>query len=243
MEAEKLVYIAAYKKGKKMHYRAIAKIALRTLAAAAAFVLLYGAAALLLPMIAIECEPSTNGEIEIFILSNGVHTDVVMPARHPLKDWTVELPYANTRGKDTSLGYIALGWGDKGFYLETPTWADLKVSTALKAVSGFNSTAIHATYHKKMTLGPKCRKMKISAEQYRRLIAFVDDTFERDSRKRYILIPTDAVYGTTDAFYEAHGRYSLFYTCNTWANQALKACGQRACLWTPFDTPIFEKYE
>jgi len=35
----------------------------------------------------------------------------------------------------------------------------------------------------------------------------------------------------------------LFHTCNTWANNALKACGQKASLWTPFDTGIFYHYQ
>lgn len=49
-------------------------------------------------------------------------------------------------------------------------------------------------------------------------------------------------YGDHDAFYEAKGRYSLFHTCNTWANNALKACGQKACWWTPFSTGIRYQY-
>ena len=56
-------------------------------------------------------------------------------------------------------------------------------------------------------------------------------------------INTDAVYGKNDAFYEANGSYSLFHTCNTWANNGLKACGQKACFWTPFDSGIFYHYD
>ena len=50
-------------------------------------------------------------------------------------------------------------------------------------------------------------------------------------------------YGKNDAFYEATGRYSLFHTCNTWTNNALKIAGQKACVWTPFDTGIFYHYQ
>lgn len=52
-------------------------------------------------------------------------------------------------------------------------------------------------------------------------------------------INTNAVYGKTDAFYEAKGKYSLFKTCNTWTNNALKASEQRACVWTIFQSGIF----
>jgi hypothetical protein len=50
-------------------------------------------------------------------------------------------------------------------------------------------------------------------------------------------------YGKHAAFYEAKGSYNLFYTCNTWANQALKAANQKAALWTVLDKGIFYHYE
>ena len=45
-----------------------------------------------------------------------------------------------------------------------------------------------------------------------------------------------------DAFYDAKGSYNLTRTCNTWTNNALKAAGLKACLWTPFDSGIFWQY-
>jgi hypothetical protein len=39
------------------------------------------------------------------------------------------------------------------------------------------------------------------------------------------------------------GSYNLFHTCNTWTNDALKAGGQKACWWTPFDAGIFRQYQ
>ena len=74
-------------------------------------------------------------EIPIFILTNGVHTDVVLPLKSEHYDWTNQLKPEHTKAKDSTYQYAALGWGDKGFYLDTPTWADLKASTALKAAS------------------------------------------------------------------------------------------------------------
>lgn len=83
----------------------------------------------------------------------------------------------------------------------------------------------------------------ISKLQYERLVIFITDKFKKGTDGNFINIRTDAAYGTTDAFYEAKGRYNLFYSCNTWANDALKACGQKHCLWTFFDDPIFSIYE
>lgn len=206
-------------------------------------ILIYLLAVYSLPKIIIQKEHATPPEIPIFILTNGVHTDIVVPSKTSQIDWTKEIKYQHILAKDTTYPYLAFGWGDKGFYLETPTWADLKLSVAFKAVFGLSSTAMHTTYYKQMRENDSCYKMYISPSQYDRLIQYISNTFKRDSAGNIIYIKTNANYGNTDAFYEAQGRYNLFYTCNTWANQALKICGQKHCLWTPLKKGIFEAYK
>ena len=93
-----------------------------------------------------------------------------------------------------------------------------------------------------MTVGESCRKILISKAQYQRLLDYITGSFQKDSGGHFIPIATNAMYGNNDAFYEANGSYSLFHTCNTWANSGLKASGQKCCLWTAFDTGIFLKY-
>ncbi len=83
----------------------------------------------------------------------------------------------------------------------------------------------------------------ISRAQYARLIQYITNSFQKDAAGHFMHIVTTANYGTTDAFYEGVGRYSFARTCNTWANDGLKECGQKSCLWTIFDTGIFLKYE
>ncbi len=181
-------------------------------------------------------------EIPIYILTNGVHTDVVLPIKNEHYDWSNQLKFEHTKSKDTTYQYAALGWGDKGFYMETPTWADLKASTVLKAASGLSTTAMHVTFYKHLKENKSCKKIQISLENYQNLIAFINESFQTKSRD-FLKIETDAVYGKHDVFYEAKGSYSLFYTCNSWANQALKAANQKAALWTISDSGIFRHYE
>jgi len=209
------------------------------------FILLIGVyllAAFVLSRISVDKEAGSEQDLAIYIKTNGVHTDIVMPVKTTLIDWSQHLPPANTTGKDSTAPYIAMGWGDKGFYLETPTWADLKWQTAFKAAFGLSSSAIHATYYQRMQEGADCKKIEISKEQYQRLITFIRSSLRLDTAGHMLYIPCNAQYGNDDAFYEANGSYSLFYTCNTWANTALKSCGQKACLWTPFDKGIFYQY-
>ena len=180
-------------------------------------------------------------EIPIYILTNGVHTDIVLPIKNECHDWTSQLKFEHTKSKDTTYQYVALGWGDKGFYLETPTWADLKVSTAVKAASGLSSSAMHVTFYKNLKENKSCKKIQVSLENYKKMISFINESFQTKSGD-FLKIETNAVYGKHDVFYEANGSYSLFYTCNSWANQALKAANQKAALWTISDSGIFRHY-
>lgn len=180
-------------------------------------------------------------KVDIFILSNGVHTDIVVPAKNEFCDWTKDVKFEHTKSKDSTAKYLAIGWGDRGFYLETPTWADLKVSTALKATTGLSSSALHTTFYKTMKEDAYCKKIRISTVEYENLVKFIKDSFETKSDE-IIKIETDMVYGKNDIFYEAKGSYSLFYTCNSWANQALKSANQKAALHTLTDTGIFRHY-
>jgi uncharacterized protein (TIGR02117 family) len=168
---------------------------------------------------------------------------LVVPIKTEWYNWSDKVKFSHTKSKDTTYHYLAMGWGDKGFYLETPEWKDLKMSVAFKAISGLSNTVIHATFYQKMTVGGRCREIRISQQQYQRLIAYIIASFQKDKNGNFINIVTDAVYGKDDTFYEANGSYSVFYTCNTWVNNALKESGQKSCLWTVFDTGIFLKYK
>lgn len=213
-----------------------------TLLTIVALVLLYLGSAWGLSRIGVAAEKDAAQEVNINLLSNGVHVDIVVPARHELKDWTLSFPYSRTRNTDTTYDCLAFGWGDKGFYLNTPTWDDLTFGTAFRAAFGLSTSAVHATYCKNLEEGNDCVALRISEDQYQRLIVFIEKSLDTDSTGRPVWIPTDAAYGMHDAFYEAKGRYHLFHTCNTWTNNALKACGQKACWWTPFESGVMKRY-
>lgn len=214
----------------------------RNIKALAFLIGLYSCVAHLLSSIVVNPTPE-RGDIEIYILSTGVHTDIILPIETSIYDWRKDVRFEHTKSKNDDFNYVAFGWGDKGFYLETPEWEDLKATVALKAMTGFSSTAMHTTFYKDPITGTNCKAVHITPNQYENLTRYIQKSLERDSNGQLIHIVTDANYGSNDCFYEATGRYSLFKTCNSWANKALKSAGQKACLWTPFDDPIFEKYD
>ncbi|WP_396188532.1 TIGR02117 family protein [Flavobacterium sp.] len=225
---------------KKVVFKLVKYIGLFLLA-----LLMYGIVITLLSFIPVNSFDSRTlipaQKIEIYLLTNGVHTDVVVPVKNEVFDWSKQVKFTDTKAKDSTAQFMAIGWGDRGFYLETPTWSDLKVSTALKAATGLSSSALHATFYNKMKEGADCKKITLDCNEYNQLIHFISDSFQLNGDK-VSKIETKAVYGNNDAFYEAKGSYSLFYTCNSWANQALKAANQKAALWTITDSGIFRHY-
>ncbi|MES2544789.1 MAG: TIGR02117 family protein [Bacteroidota bacterium] len=207
------------------------------------FLILYVVSAFLISKISVNSDVSqADKEIEIFILTNGVHTDIVVPIKNKIKNWSTDIRFDHTKSKDSLVQYLALGWGDKGFYLNTPEWSDLKVSTALKAAFNMSTSAIHTTFYTAMKEDGSCKKIKISSEEYQQLVIYIAESFQLGIDKKIQCI-TGHNYGNNDAFYEAKGSYNLFYTCNTWANNALKSANQKASLWTVTDSGIFSQYQ
>ncbi len=222
----------------------IIRFILKTALGLAVFLLLYGLIVFITSIIPVNKNKSldTHNTIPVYILSNGVHTDIVVPLNNSIKNWSTSISYLHTKAQDSTRQLLAFGWGDKGFYLDTPTWADLKASTAIKAVTGMSSSAMHITFYKELEENENCKKIFITDKDYQLLIAYIEDSFVVDTEQKIQRIGTHS-YGKYDVFYEAKGSYSLFYTCNTWANQALKSGNQKAALWTVLDKGIFYHYE
>jgi len=225
------------KKGKRVF-----RFAFRFVLGIVCFIVLYLIAVFLLYRIPVNSHPTQGGDIPIYINSNGVHTDIVVPLKNDVKDWTKDILFSQTVAHDTVASFVAFGWGDKGFYLDTPEWSDLKASTALKAAFYLGSSAMHTKFYNSLNEDAECKKIMVTREDYASLVKYIEQSFELDNSQKVQWICGHS-YGKYDAFYEAQGRYSLFYTCNTWANQALKAGNQKAALWTPYDKGIFYQYE
>ncbi len=167
-----------------------------------------------------------ESETRVYLLTNGIHLDIVLHRDQ------VEKIYRDQIKDAENFEYLAFGWGDKGFYLETPTWAELKLSTAFKAVLWKSPSAMHVTKY------PVRRKdfveINLCKKQLQQLKAFIFETFEKDAEGLFKEIP-DSGYTPRDHFYEAKGSYNAILTCNQWVNNALKAAQVKTAIWSPTD--------
>jgi len=180
-------------------------------------------------------QPATG--VEVWVIHRGVHVDFAVPLRHEVHDWLSELDVADFDGEPMSASYLVVGWGDRGFYLETPTWSDLRASTALQALSYTGHTALHVELMGLPATDLSQRRLVLTTAQYRELVAYIRAAFARDADGRVRPIP-GAHYGHHDAFYEAVGTYGVFHTCNTWVNEGLRRIGVRSALWAVFASSV-----
>ncbi|MBB4616394.1 uncharacterized protein (TIGR02117 family) [Sphingomonas abaci] len=176
--------------------------------------------------------PPPAGRVEIFVVSNGVHTGLVVPKRAAGVDWRALFPAGDLA--DPRFGgwdHLAIGWGERTFYLETPHWADVRPATILAAALGSRRTLLHVEHVPRPIAAPDVRRILLRPAEYRRLAAFIRGARARDAA-RY------PGYGRDDVFYESNGRYSALRTCNAWTGDALRHAGVRVGRWTPFPATL-----
>ena len=168
--------------------------------------------------------------VTIWVESNGIHTGLVLPKRAAGVDWRRLAPAGHLADpRYAAWDHLAIGWGEKGFYLGTPTWRELRPGTALHAVIGSGETLMHVEH----VPGPaaNARAVVLTPAQYHRLARFVAASF-RPGGRRY------RGYGASDVFYDARGRYDAIRTCNSWTGDALRDAGVRIGRWTPLPLTV-----
>lgn len=174
--------------------------------------------------------------VTIFVNTNGVHTGIAMPLHNEVMDWRPWVPREHPR--DPRWGnYVLIGYGHRDFYLNTPSWAELSVSTAANAAFGFGPTLVHVDHLQDPQEGTEQRALTLSVEEYRRLVAFIRPRFRLDAAGRTVPV-LGRGYGPNDMFYEAEGGYSAILTCNEWTGRALRAAGVRMGMWTPVEQSV-----
>lgn len=179
--------------------------------------------------------PPEDNRVRLFICSSDIHTDFVMPIVHadPAMDWREVFPPEQFPASLVQARYVAVGWGSRGFYVETPTWGDLKIATLCEALFTPSESVLHVEYLGEITPGPTMQEVLVTREQYRELAAFVQSTIGKTDEQGAAQLATEVSYGPGDRFYLARGRYHMFNTCNQWTGRGLARAGLPTGIWTP----------
>ena len=171
--------------------------------------------------------------VRIYVIDNGVHTDLVLPVSAEGVDWRalVKPEHFGDPGSAAHT-HVAFGWGDRDFYLNTPSWSKVSPVRVAKAMAGMGSTVLHVAHIPAPGVGPHMRTLVLSPDEYRRLSGFIRGTFAEGASVHG--------YGGSDVFYPAKGGYSAFRTCNQWTGDGLREAGVKMGWWTPFPFQVMQ---
>ena len=168
--------------------------------------------------------------VVIYACDNGVHTDLIVPVVAGGADWRVLFGQQAFIAPVDAYDYIGLGWGSRDFYINTPTWADLDIATAVKSVL-WDETVLHVAYRSQPVAGENCRPWRADPASYERIVGFIRGALRMSGD-----LPVQAApgYGARDAFFVANGSYTILETCNQWTGRALHLAGAPVAPWTPY---------
>ncbi len=126
--------------------------------------------------------------------------------------------------------HAMIGWGHGAVYRNARTWNDVRSGDVASAVFGSDFSTLHI-YHLIDPQPASYRKqLRVSTEQYHRIIKQVRATFRLNQHGQSIHYPG---YGANNLFYDSYGHYSAVRTCNVWTGDVLRNAGVRIGIWTP----------
>ncbi len=167
--------------------------------------------------------------VEVLVITNPIHTDIAIPANSETLQAFAFLQENGLPIDAPGLRWLVFGWGGRAFYLETPTWAELKLVPALKALS-IDRSVLHVELTGEIERAlPNVKSIRVSEAEFSSLFQSILDTFDPLAPEAIV----GAGYGTNDRFFEAKGYFNVLFSCNTWAAKVLRAAGLQTGWWNP----------
>lgn len=166
----------------------------------------------------------------VYVSGGAMHTNLIIPIKNEIFDWHQHLPLQQVGiSPGERYRYLQFGWGDQIFYVETPSWDQLSIPSALRALFLQNPAAMFMKAHTDVPRFPdeelKC--VRLGQADYLALMQFIDTSFQKDGQGQPLLIKSEAQGG----FYAATGKYSLLRTCNSWTAEGLRAAQVNTPIW------------
>lgn len=160
---------------------------------------------------------SDHRKVAIHVTSNGWHTGIVLArARLPAG----AIPEA---ADFPDAPYLSFGWGDAGFYPAPRPTIGMTLRAALQSTPAVVHMAGLPAHPRQVFPNAEVVELRVSAEGYRTLLAYLDGSFAREGRER-TRSTAPGLYSFS-LFYPAQGKFHLFNTCNTWVARGLNLAG------------------
>jgi uncharacterized protein (TIGR02117 family) len=180
-------------------------------------------------------------EYPIYASSDGFHTNLWVPVDTPVFRWRDQLDLTQVGGDAAQFRYLQFGWGDRIFFVETPSWDQVQVSNALRALfRPGNASALLVKGHASVASPPNetVRCLRLGKTDYLALMTFINASFQTNGfGKQRIASGQDR----QSSFYAATGHYSALNTCNSWTADGLRAAQVNTPLWAGLAAPLMQQ--
>ncbi|ODT18083.1 MAG: urease-associated protein [Mesorhizobium sp. SCN 65-12] len=208
---------------------------LRFLVAGLAVLVLAAALGALVPRPLWPAAMAGQGTRHILVLKNPIHTDIAIPVDDRVRQRFRFLADAGIPTENPQVRYIVFGWGGRAFYLETPTWSQLKAGPVIKALT-LDAAVMHVDVAGAIAEPhPDIAGFDVTETDFAALLDYIEASFQHGANGPVAI--ESAGYSNFDRFYEANGRFNALVGCNTWTAAALRAAGLRTGWWNPL--PVF----
>lgn len=176
--------------------------------------------------------PGPGPTRRILVLANPIHTDIALPADPDVIERFGFLADAGVPVFAPSVKWLVVGWGGRAFYLETPTWSDLKPGPVLSALT-LDRAVMHVDLGGGIEPGAAgVTPVDLAPDAFAEVLQATLAGFARGADGAPQLIEGRS-YGEYDRFYEGSGRFNALVGCNTWTSAVLRAGGLRTGWWNP----------
>ena len=176
--------------------------------------------------------------VTIYVSGDNFHTNLIIPLKNNAVDLRqrLNLETLEPSFKDNDR-WLSVGWGDRAFYINTPSLEDLHLSTTLRALFWPTETTLLVQGRRTLPSQYQVKSVVISHSAYLRLTQFILSSFARDLAGQPILLQASKRYD--GSFYAAKGRYFLFNTCNDWTAKGLRIANVNTPLWSGLAPSVF----
>lgn len=187
-------------------------------------------------------KPSSDAcAVTIYVSGDRFHTSVTVPVKTANFNWYQQLNRADLGQKQQSNGgYLNFSWGDRRFYLTTPSLQELKLSTTLRALFLPTDTVMYVqgTSQRPQSLGSyQVQSVRLSHSGYEQLTTHLAKSFARGTNALPVLLEQNPY--ETGTFYAGTGRYGFWQTCNDWLAQGLRVAEVQTPLWSGLAGSVF----
>ncbi len=165
-------------------------------------------------------DPIDPNGASLLVVNHGYHSGLIL-TRQTLEThaspmgriWLADFPDAD---------WFEFGWGDQGFYSGVPTWSDLSIGVAARALLIPSPSVMHIATEagdpKQVFSRSDLLELRLSDQAMALLVTSIEAGAASNKA-------TGPGLYLNSLFYPGQGSYTAFNTCNSWVSQRLRAAG------------------